>query len=371
MTGLAKTAALDAGLVLVLNAGSSSLKASLLDGIGSRLWQGQRDCPMAEGASPEPVLEDWLPAVLAPWSDAIVLAGHRVVHGGDAFTAPVRLEPTVLAAIADLVPLAPLHNGPALRVMHWLTAQQPELEQWACFDTAFHATLPPEAATYAIPADWRRQGLRRFGFHGLSHQHVAEVVAARRPAAAAAPPLRLISCHLGAGCSLCAIAGGRSVDTTMGFTPLEGLVMATRCGSVDPGLLLHQLRRGLSVEELDQALNTRSGLLALSELSGSMQELRAAATAGHEGAQLAIAVFRHRLLREIGAMAASLGGVDVLAFTGGIGEHDDALREEVVSALTWLSPLEVMVIAADEEQVIARTCRRSAAPPPAPPIQGR
>jgi acetate kinase len=365
------TAAPDAGLVLVLNAGSSSLKASLLDGSGSRLWQGQRDCPMAEGASPEPVLEGWLPAVLAPWSDAIVLAGHRVVHGGDAFTAPVRLEPTVLAALAELVPLAPLHNGPALRVMHWLTGHRPNLEQWACFDTAFHATLPPEAATYAIPADWRHQGLRRFGFHGLSHQHVAEVVAARMPLAAGAPPLRLISCHLGAGCSLCAIAGGRSVDTTMGFTPLEGLVMATRCGSVDPGLLLHQLRRGLSVEELDQALNRRSGLLALSQLSGSMQELRAAATAGHGGAQLAIAVFRHRLLREIGAMAASLGGVDVLAFTGGIGEHDDALREEVVSALSWLSPLEVMVIAADEEEVIARTCRRSAAPPPAPPIQGR
>jgi acetate kinase len=245
--------------------------------------------------------------------------------------------------------------------MRWLTEQQPHLEQWACFDTAFHATLPPEAATYAIPADWRRQGLRRFGFHGLSHQHVAEVVAARFPQAAAANPLRLISCHLGAGCSLCAIAAGRSVDTTMGFTPLEGLVMATRCGSVDPGLLLHQLRRGLSVEELDQALNGRSGLLALSELSGSMQELRAAAAAGHEGAQLAIAVFRHRLLREIGAMAASLGGVDVLAFTGGIGEHDEALQEEVVCALSWLSPFDVIVIAADEEQVIARACRRSAA----------
>ena len=316
MTDLATTAAPGAGLVLVLNAGSSSLKASLLDGSGSRLWQGQRDCPMAEGASPETVLEDWLPAALTPWSEAIVLAGHRVVYGGEGFTTPVRLDPTVLAA------------------------------------------LPAEAATYAIPADWRRQGLRRFGFHGLSHQHVAEVVAARRPAAAAAPPLRLISCHLGAGCSLCAIAGGQSVDTTMGFTPLEGLVMATRCGSVDPGLLLHQLRRGLSVEELDQALNTRSGLLALSELSGSMQELRAAAAAGHGGAQLAIAVFRHRLLREMGAMAASLGGVDVLAFTGGIGEHDQALREEVVAALSWLSPFEVMVIAADEEQVIARACRQ-------------
>jgi len=360
MTGLANTAAPGAGLVLVLNAGSSSLKACLLDQNGSRLWQGQRDCPMAEGASPEAVLEEWLPAALAPWSEAIALAGHRVVHGGEGFTAPVRLDPTVLAALGELVPLAPLHNGPALRVMRWLAAQRPELEQWACFDTAFHATLPAEASTYAIPADWRRQGLRRFGFHGLSHQHVAEVVATQKTQAAAAPPLRLISCHLGAGCSLCAIAGGRSVDTTMGFTPLEGLVMATRCGSVDPGLLLHQLRRGLSVEELDQALNTRSGLLALSELTGSMQELRAAAAAGHGGAQLAIAVFRHRLLREIGAMAASLGGVDVIAFTGGIGEHDHALREEVVAALSWLSPFEVMVIAADEEQVIAKACRRIA-----------
>lgn len=361
MTGSANTAAPGAGLVLVLNAGSSSLKASLLSENGNRLWSGQRVCPMAEGASPEPVLEAWLPAALAPWSDAIVLAGHRVVHGGEGFTAPARLDPTVLAALAELEPLAPLHNGPALRVMRWLAAHQPNLEQWACFDTAFHATLPIEAATYAIPADWRGQGLRRFGFHGLSHQHVAEVVATRFPEAAAAPPLRLISCHLGAGCSLCAIAAGRSIDTTMGFTPLEGLVMATRCGSVDPGLLLHQLRRGLSVAELDKALNGRSGLLALSELSGNMQELRAAAAAGHQGAKLAIGVFRHRLLREIGAMAASLGGLDVLAFTGGIGEHDGALRDEVVSALGWLSPFDVMVIAADEEQVIARACLLSAA----------
>jgi acetate kinase len=319
MMVLATTAAPGVGLVLVLNAGSSSLKASLLDEDGNRLWQGQRPCPMAEGAAPEAVLEDWLPAALAPWSEAIVVAGHRVVHGGEGFTAPVCLDPTVLAALAELVPLAPLHNGPALRVMRWLAAQQPDLEQWACFDTAFHATLPPEAATYAIPAERR---------------------------------------HLGAGCSLCAIQSGRSIDTTLGFTPLEGLVMATRSGSIDPGLLLYQLRRGLSADELDQALNGQSGLLALSELSGSMQELRAAAAAGHEGAQRAIAVFRHRLLREIGAMAASLGGVDVLAFTGGIGEHDGALRQEVVSALSWLSPFEVMVIAADEERVIARACRR-------------
>jgi acetate kinase len=356
MTGSAAAGAAVPGLVLVLNAGSSTIKASLLDEDGSRRWQGQRDCPMAEGASPEAVLEDWLPSALAPWSDAIALAGHRVVHGGERFTAPIHLQRDVMAALEELVPLAPLHNGPALRVMRWLAARRPELEQWACFDTAFHGTIPVTAHSYAIPATWRRAGLRRFGFHGLSHQHVAEVVASRFPAAAATP-LRLISCHLGAGCSLCAIEGGRSVDTTMGFTPMEGLVMATRSGSVDPGLLLHQLRQGLSVEDLDHALNARSGLLGLSQLSGSMKELRAAASAEHDGARLAIGVFRHRLLREIGAMAASLGGVDVVAFTGGIGENDIALREEVVSALQWLSPFEVMVIPADEEQVIARSCR--------------
>jgi len=222
MTVLASTAAPAAGLVLVLNAGSSSLKASLLDEDGNRFWQGQRPCPMADGAAPEPVLTDWLPVALAPWNASIVLAGHRVVHGGEGFIAPVRLDPAVLAALTELVPLAPLHNGPALGVMRWLAAHEPHLEQWACFDTAFHATLPPEAATYAIPAEWRRQGVRRFGFHGLSHQHVAEVVAARFPRAAATPPLRLISCHLGAGCSLCAIKAGHSIDTSMGFTRWRG-----------------------------------------------------------------------------------------------------------------------------------------------------
>ncbi len=356
---------------LVVNTGSSSVKLALCDSSGQRLWQQQRSwgLPQADSGSQQlaELPEQWLSPLLAALESLPQLVIHRIVHGGARFSAPTLLSPQVLAELANLVPLAPLHNGPALEAITWLQGQlEVQLEgsaiqQWACFDTAFHHTLPLEARTYALPASWREQGLRRFGFHGLSHQHVAAAVAARRPPADSANPLRLISCHLGAGCSLCAIAGGRSVDTTMGFTPLEGLVMATRCGSVDPGLLLHQLRRGLSVEELDQALNGRSGLLALSDLSGSMQELRAAAATGHEGARLAIAVFRHRLLREIGAMAASLGGVDVLAFTGGIGEHDVALREEVVSALRWLSPFEVMVIAADEEQVIARACWQSAA----------
>jgi acetate kinase len=240
--------------------------------------------------------------------------------------------------------------------MRWLVQWHPEAEQWACFDTAFHATIPPAHHTYALPRAWREQGLRRFGFHGLNHQHVGETVAAKRPGAR-----RLISCHLGAGCSLCAIVlppGGapRSIATTMGFTPLEGLVMATRSGSVDPGLVLHQLQQGIPAAELDHVLNHQSGLLGLSGLSSSMQELRVAAADGHAGAQLAIAVFEARLLQEIGAMAASLGGVQVIALSGGIGEHDTALRAHLEEQLGWLGRIEWLVVPADEEGVIARSC---------------
>jgi acetate kinase len=345
-----------AGEVLVLNAGSSSLKVSVHTPMGDCLWRDQRrwSVTAAAGTAPEEdleaVLDAWLPGVLAGRVAGLSVAGHRVVHGGERFTAPVRLDAEVLAVLEALVPLAPLHNGPALRVMRWLSRWQPGIAQWACFDTAFHGTLPVAARTYAIPACWRAEGLRRFGFHGLNHQHVAETVARR------GEDLRLISCHLGAGCSLCAIRGGRSIATTMGYTPLDGLVMATRSGSVDPGLLLHQLRRGVTAEELDLDLNQRSGLLGLSELSGDMRELRRAAAEGHEGAALAIAVFRHQLLQGIGAMAASLGGVDVIALTGGIGEHDGALKRELEDALAWLGPIELLRVPADEEGVIARHC---------------
>jgi acetate kinase len=347
-------------LVLVLNAGSSSLKAQLLPPDGGPLWKGQTNwqpnttAAQASGGAPSPaetVLRDWLLPAIAPWTQAVALVGHRVVHGGTAFTAPTRLTAEVRAQLAELTPLAPLHNGPALAVIDALSRWQPDLPQWACFDTAFHHTLPPEAFTYAIPAPWREQGLRRYGFHGLNHQHVSEVV--RVP--------RLISCHLGAGCSLCAIADGRSIATTMGFTPLEGLVMASRSGSVDPGLLLHLLRQGVERERLDWNLHHASGLLALSDgLSASMQELRAAAAAGHAGAALAIGVFRHGLLQAIGAMAASLGGADGIALTGGIGEHDEVLRQELAAALTWLAPFELVVVTADEEGLIARQCRAAA-----------
>ena len=338
---------MDGGLVLVLNAGSSSLKARLIPADGTPLWSGQTN--WASGTA-RTVVDEWLLPAIGPWENAVALVGHRVVHGGTKFTAPTQLHGEVLESLKELTPLAPLHNGPALEVIEAVSSWRPELAQWACFDTAFHHTISPEAFTYAIPASWRNEGLRRYGFHGLNHQHVSETVTAPR----------LISCHLGAGCSLCAIADGQSIATTMGFTPLEGLVMATRSGSIDPGLLLHQLRQGISKEQLDHDLNHSSGLLGLTAgLSSSMKDLREAASSGHLDAQLAIAVFRHALIQGIGAMAATLGGVDVIALTGGIGEHDQALREELADALTWLGAIELVVVPADEEGLIARQCREA------------
>jgi len=379
---------------LVLNAGSTGLKVSLHGASGACLWRDQRRWQELGAAGPPAGAElaEEVAGPLATWLEKalgaagagarppLALVGHRVVHGGERFTAPTRLDAAVLGALATLTPLAPLHNGPALALIRWAMGQWPDWPQWACFDTAFHADLPPEARTYAIPAAWRRAGLRRYGFHGLNHQHVAEQVALRFASQGTAgggkagrqggssgatgsnsDGLRLVSCHLGGGCSLCAIRGGRSVATTMGFTPLEGLVMASRSGSVDPGLLLHQLRSGMGPAELERGLQQEGGLLGLSELSGSMEVLRAAAApppggTAHPGARLAIAVFRRRLLEGIGAMAACLEGVDVVALSGGIGEHDGLLRAELQASLSWLGPPELVVIPADEEGVIVRGC---------------
>ena len=336
-----------AALVLVLNVGSSSLKAAVLEATAhraERLWQSgtRREGPL------EQQLSQWLSPQLQPWWPRLRAAGHRVVHGGERFTGPTRLNPQVRQELEAFSALAPLHNPAALQAIAWLSCQQPQLPQWACFDTAFHATLPVEARTYAIPADWRAGGCRRYGFHGLNHQHVAEAV----------PCGRLISAHLGAGCSLAAIRDGRSIDTTMGFTPLEGLVMASRSGSVDPGLLLHLQRMGLSLDELDQGLNRRSGLLGLSELSSDWQELRAAAASGHSGAQLALAVFLHRLRQEIAAMAASLEGVEQIALSGGIGANDPELLSEMAQSMGWLGPVQWQQVEPDEEGMIARLISR-------------
>ena len=349
-------------LCLVINLGSSSLKAALYAPEGNR---GQRcywkdGCSLEAGSSRpmhalEAKLDQWLAPALEPHRSAIRGIGHRVVHGGERFTAPTRLTPEVEEELQALIPLAPLHNPPALRGMAWAKRWDPSLPQWACFDTAFHHTLPAAARTYALPRELRDQGFRRFGFHGLNHQHISQVVAHQWTRQGRDPrKLRLISAHLGAGASLSAVKGGVCIDTTMGYTPMEGLVMASRCGSLDPGVLLELMRRGLQHDQLQDLLGQEAGLKGLSNLSSDMRVLREQAQEGHQGAQLAIAVFRHRLLQLIGSMAASLQGVDVLALSGGIGEHDQVLLAELRSALAWYPELTLTVVPADEEGLIAR-----------------
>jgi acetate kinase len=261
--------------------------------------------------------------------------GHRIVHGGERFHSAVRIDTEVKAAMRELCDLAPLHQPRSLAALDAVTEMLPGLPAVACFDTAFHATLSPAAATYALPAHWReRWGLRRYGFHGLSHAWVARRAPQLLDLDAAG--MRIVSCHLGAGASLCAIRDGRSLDTTMGFTPLEGLVMATRSGDVDPGMLLWlSEHEGLSATELADALEHRSGLLGLCG-TADMREVLARAGSGDGRAQLALDVYLHRLRAGIAAMAGALDGLDVLVFTGGIGEHSPPIRSRTAAGLGFL-----------------------------------
>jgi len=311
--------------VLVLNAGSSSLKWSVLDVAteavavqGTESWAEQD--PGRHAAEVRAVLRR-LPAV-----DAV---GHRVVHGGATFREAVVVDAGVRTAIAELAALAPLHNPAALAGIDAVAEAWPALPQVAAFDTAFHATMPEAAALYPVPWDWtQRWGLRRFGFHGLSVMYAVR----RARALVGEVPRRLVVCHLGAGCSVTAVQEGRSVDTSMGFTPLEGVMMATRSGSLDPGLLLYLLQQGVPVADLDAALNDRSGLLGVSGVAGDLRAVLAAADGGGERARLAYAMFIHGLVRMVGAMVAVLGGLDALIFTGGIGEHSPRVRHDVAAA---------------------------------------
>jgi acetate kinase len=314
-----------AGQVLVVNVGSSSVKLRLLDGADDVL--AARDLDPAGG-------DDALRAALAAFAD-VPAVGHRVVHGGRRFTAAAVVDDAVRSALAELVALAPLHQPPALAALDCARAALPDAIHVACFDTAFHATLPAAASTYAVPAAWRDDlGVRRYGFHGLSHAY-----AARRAAellGRALDELRIVTCHLGAGASLCAIRGGLSVDTTMGFTPLEGLVMATRSGSIDPGLVLWLIREaGLEPGAVEDALERHSGLLGLSG-SADMREVVERAAGGEAPSALALAVYAHRLCAEIAAMTASLGGLDALVFTGGVGERAPAVRRSATETLGYL-----------------------------------
>jgi acetate kinase len=290
--------------VLVVNAGSSSLKLRLLDAA------------------------DNLEAAWDGWPDEVPdveVVAHRVVHGGGVFSAATVIDADVESSLRELIPLAPLHQPKALEALDMARKRLPDATQVACFDTAFHATIPAAAATYALPHEWNEKyGLKRYGFHGLAHEW-----ASRRATELAPEARRVVTCQLGAGASLCAVLDGKSVDTTMGFTPLEGLVMATRSGDVDPGLLLWLASRE---PDLADALEHRSGLTGLAG-TGDMRTLLGRADAG---AMLALDVYIHRLRKGIAQMAASLGGLDVCVFTGGVGENSADIRGRTAAGLEFL-----------------------------------
>ncbi len=314
--------------VLVVNVGSSSLKLRVLDHDDAVLADEEVPAPRGE------IDEETLHAALGrfPRPDAI---GHRIVHGGERYRRPTRLAPRVVEDLRSLSALAPLHQPRALAALGAVERVLPNVPAVACFDTAFHAALPAAAATYALPSAWReRWPLRRYGFHGLSHAY-----AARRAAELLERDLgdvRIVSCHLGAGASLAAVAGGRSVDTTMGFTPLEGLVMATRSGSVDPGLVLWLMRQDeLDAAQVAEALEHESGLAGLAG-TDDMRAVLAGATAGDADASLALDVYVHRLRAGIAAMAAALGGLDALVFTGRVGERAPQVRALAARGLGFL-----------------------------------
>jgi acetate kinase len=346
--------------ILVLNGGSSSFKSSLFDVTGNEgsaapqpLWEARVDWEHHPGTaeiqiksggaaitrsvpvkapldSLDPLME------MLPHRDEIHVAGHRVVHGGRAFRESTRITPEVRAGIAEMASFAPEHNRLELEAIECMERiLGPDAVQVAVFDTAFHASLPPPAYVYPGPYEWVGQGIRRYGFHGISHQYTSRRAAAILGKDLAS--LRMITCHLGNGCSLAAVRGGVSIDTTMGFTPLEGLMMGTRSGTIDPGIIIHLVRhRGYRAEELDRVLNKESGLRGVSGVSGDLRSVMEAMAGGDARAQLAFDVYVHRLRSEIGAMLASLGGLEALVFTAGVGENSPRVRAEAVEAFAFL-----------------------------------
>lgn len=382
--------------VLVVNAGSSSLKVKLLPQGFSFLIERLGGVATASSNLPTPPkvtnVKDHAGALQAcldvlevgahghierahgraPLRDTLYAVGHRVVHGGERFREPTLLTEEVIGHIDELAALAPLHNPPNVSGIRAARQLLPTVPQVAVFDTAFHATLPPHAFLYGLPYAFYREGIRRYGFHGTSFDFVTRQSAAllRKPLT----ELKLIALHLGNGASAAAVANGVSVDTTMGLTPLEGLLMGTRTGDLDPGVLLHLLRQGYSSEDLENLLNKQSGLLGLSGVSNDMRDVRRAAEDGNEQAQAALAVFCYRIRKTVGAYAVAMGGLDAIVFTGGIGEHDAATRVESLRGLEFLgielnearnsaaetvistddSPVVVMVIPTDEEAMIAQ-----------------
>lgn len=386
--------------ILTLNAGSSSIKFALyehgrrtqypilhgvIEGIGeaprftaraagggvleSRAWQ------VPKAAAHEDLLKPLLAWITAHLGDTVlVAAGHRIVHGGASFDRPVRIDAAVLAELEKLVPLAPLHQPHNLAAVKAVGSLRPDLPQVACFDTAFHAGMPAVAARMALPRAHAAAGVRRYGFHGLSYEYLAGRLREIAPTLADG---RVIMAHLGNGASLCAMHHGRSVDTTMGFSTLDGLVMGTRCGDLDPGVVLHLLQTdGMDAAAVAHLLYHESGLLGVSGISGDMRTLLASDS---PAAREAVDLFVYRIAREIGALTSVLGGLDALVFSAGIGEHAAAIRSAVCAALAWLgvecdelandrhetristlgSNVRVFVVGTDEEAMIARHAARA------------
>lgn len=386
-------------LVLALNAGSSSLKAKLyspadyaltlessarLEGIGRRQARLRvDDVTFSVGAvadharAAEVLLERLLPGSSAR-ANKLVAIGHRIVHGGTQFTAPVRITTDVWRQLDALRELAPLHNPPALTVVRATASRYPRVPLYAVFDTAFFADLPRHVRELPLPAEWRfGRSLRRFGFHGLAHEYLA-----REARKLPGTRRRLVTLQLGHGCSAAAMLDGRPVETSMGFSPLEGLIMSTRPGDLDAGVLLELARRGESWGTISHVLNRESGLKGLSGASGEVRELLELEAHGHEGATLALAAFQHRILKYVGAYAAVLGGLDAIAIGGGIGENSPAVRARICRDLEWLgvrldgaanddavgvasritatsSTVAVDVVPVDEELLIAERVRDS------------
>lgn len=379
------------GAILTVNTGSSSLKFALYEtgtkllpllsgkvaGIGGQTKFSARDAdgnaldgpPDASAGNHEEVF-----ARLLPWltdrlgQRKLVGAGHRVVHGGRKLVAPVRVDASVLAELDSLVPLAPLHQPHALSALRALQAAAPALPQVACFDTAFHRSMAPEVRHFALPRKLTDEGVERYGFHGLSYEYIASALPKHAPDIAQG---RIVVAHLGSGASLCALHRLTSVDTTMSFTALDGLVMSTRCGTLDPGVVLYLLQaKGLSADAIETLLYEQSGLLGVSGITGDMRDLLADPC---EFAREAVALFVFRVARELCAMLAALGGLDGIVFTAGIGENAPELRRQVCERLAWLgieldaaanavgtgcisaqsSPIEVWVVPTDEEAMIA------------------
>jgi acetate kinase len=395
-----------ADALLILNAGSSSLKFSLfrnasppvltlrgqLEGLQTGPRFVARDSAgtiVDEQAWPagERVSHDEAVEFLFDWGhqyqkadDRIIAAGHRVVHGGKRFTKPVRIDDRVLAELELLVPLAPLHQPHNLSAIRAVAQHSADLPQVACFDTSFHRTQPRVAEEFAIPRYLTATGIQRYGFHGLSYEYIASRLSEVDARAAAG---RTVVAHLGNGASLCAMQGGKSVATTMGFTPLDGLMMGTRCGAIDPGVLLHLLEQcGMDARAVERMLTNESGLLGVSGISSDMRTLLENEATDLRAAE-AIELFVYRISRELGSMAAALGGLDSLVFTGGIGEHGAEIRRRVGRLATWIgveidseiqpdgesristakSSVSVWIIPTDEELMIARHAQAVLGPP--------